>query len=147
MKRRRYGARDRARGRAPAAARGVALIERETDLVPRPQPLAELSDEEAAEWVALCNVVPADYFPGATHMIVASYCRHVVIARHLAELIERCAKRRPFPTREYLGLIREQRGQTQAIYACLRSMRLTHLATYNKDRAPIAADVPKPWET
>ena len=139
--------RPKARGRPPAAGRDVVLLERETDLVPRPQPPPELSDEEAAEWVALCNVVPADYFPGASHAIVVQYCRHRVVARHLAELVRKCGSGRKLDEGRYLRLCAAQQRETAAIYACLRSMRLTHLATYTRDRAPIAADMPKPWET
>ena len=143
----RYGARDQPRGRKPSTG-DVVLVQSDTDLVPRPEPPVELGAEEADEWRAICNVVPADYFPAATHKIVVQYCRHVVVARHLAELIAKCGRaKRAFPLAQYLQLIREQRRETAAIYVCLRSMRLTHLATYSKDRAPIAADTPKPWET
>jgi hypothetical protein len=131
--------------RKTAASREVVLIRDEADIVERPQPPAELGPEERDEWIALCNAVPATYFPRATHMVLVQYCRHVVIARHLAELIQRMSAKKKFDLRQYRQLIREHRAETQAIYGCLRSMRLTHLATYQRDRTPIPEATPKPW--
>ena len=42
-----------------------------TDVVPRPHPPAELTAEESAEWIAICNSVPADYFSQPTHATLA----------------------------------------------------------------------------
>jgi hypothetical protein len=119
-----------------------------TDVVPRPQPPAELTAEQSAEWIVICNSVPADYFSQPTHATLVQYCRHVVVARHLAELIQRCGKSKKIDTRQYRFLIREQRAETQAIYACLRSMRLTHLAIKPSSRSAIPSNpMPRPWET
>ena len=117
-----------------------------TDDCPRPEPPAELTAEEASEWVALCNVVPANYFNRAAQTTLTQYCRHVAVARHLAQLIHRCRQSKKFDV-QYRQLIREQRGETQAIYACLRSMRLTHLSIRSGRPAVAASPVPRPWET
>lgn len=135
------------RGRKSAAATEIAMVEGLTDIVPRPHPPAELSDEEAVEWVVICNAVPAGYFPSATHMVVVQYCRHVVVARHLSELIHKCERGRRFDLGQYRRLCSLQQRETLAIYGCLRSMRLTHLATYSRDRSPIPTEMPKPWES
>lgn len=133
-------------GRETAASREVVIIRDEGDVVERPRPLPELTEEEAEEWVRICNAVPATYFVPATWVMLASYCRHVAIARHLAQLIQRMSKtRRKFDLDRYRVLIREHRGETLAIYACLRGMRLTHLSTYAHDRAPLPEATPKPW--
>lgn len=133
-------------GRETAASREVVIIRDEGDVVERPRPLPELGIEEAEEWVRICNAVPADYFPPATWVTLAQYCRHVVIARHLWQLIVRAGKsKRRLDAANYRSLIREHRAEGVAINACLRSMRLTHLSTYNHDRKPLPEATPKPW--
>lgn len=137
-------------GRETAASREVVIIRDDGDVVERPRPLPELGVEEAEEWVRICNAVPATYFPPATWVMLAQYCRHVVVARHLWQLIERmskaaASKRKRFDLARYRQLIREHRAEGVAIYACLRSMRLTHLSSYNHDRAPLPEATPKPW--
>jgi hypothetical protein len=113
-------------------------------VVPRPQPLAELSDEEALEWIEMVNVVPADYFNRPAQTVLGQYCRHVVAARHLAQLIRQSKK---FDA-QYRQLLREQRAETQAIYGCLRSLRLTHLSVKPSSRTMVAASpMVRPWET
>jgi hypothetical protein len=132
--------------RDTAASREVAvLIRDDADVVERPKPPAELSAEEADEWIALCNAVPATYFPASTHMVLVQYCRHVVIARHLSELIRRTSAKKKFDLRQYRQLIREHRAESVAIQSCLRQMRLTHMATYQRDRSPIPEPAPRPW--
>ena len=119
-----------------------------TDICPRPEPPAELSEEEGAEWIEMCNAVPADYFDKPAQVVLAQYCRHVVVARHLSELIRRCEKSKKFDAKQFRFLIREQRAETLAIYGCLRSMRLTHLAIKPSSRTPIPSNpMPRPWET
>jgi hypothetical protein len=116
------------------------------DICPRPVPPAELSDEEAAEWVALCNSLSPDYFTRPTHATLAQCCRHVVIARRLAELIHRLEKRKKFDERRYARLIKEHRAETLAITNCLRALRLTHLSIKPSSRSPIpASPLPRPW--
>ena len=118
-----------------------------TDVVPWPEPPAELTADEAAEWIAICNSVPADYFAQPTYSTLMQYCRHVVVAQHLAELIQRCRKSKKFDA-QFRSLLREQRAETLAIYGCLRSMRLTHLAVKPSSRAAIPSNpMPKPWES
>lgn len=138
------------RGKKSAAAREIALLSSPTDIIPRPQPPEELAAEERAEWIAICNAVPADYFPPAMHMLLCSYCRHVVIARYLAGEIERCRRGRGDRKErlaELRGLAREHRAETMAIQVCLRSMRLTHQSVHAGDKAPVVISaMPKPWE-
>jgi hypothetical protein len=133
------------RGRESEASRAV-MIRDDRDVVERPEPLPELTDAEADEWRALCNAVPADYFPPATWALVASYARHRVLERRCHELIEReCSKRKGFDLATFRFLLRELRAETAAVLACLRSLRLTHLASYAHDRKPLPEVTPKPW--
>ena len=117
------------------------------DICARPSPPGELSDEEAAEWVAICNSLSPDYFTRPTYATLTQCVRHVCIARHLAELIHRLSAKKKFDLRQYRSLIREHRSETSAITNCLRALRLTHLAIKPSSRTPIpASSVPRPWE-
>lgn len=137
------------RGRVSAAARGSVVLIRDDDngVLERPAPLPELTPEERDEWIALCNAVPATYFPPATWQLVASYCRHVVLARHLWQMAQAIQKRpaKTFKLEDYLRVLREHRAEASAISAHLRTLRLTHLSAYAHDRAPLPEATPKPW--
>ena len=136
------------RGRKSEASTSVVpvSISDDGDVIQRPEPPGELTEQEADEWRTICNAVPADYFPPATWHIVASLCRHRVIERRLHELIEReASKRKGFDSREFRALCREHRAETSAVLSCLRSLRLTHLSTYEHDRRPLPEATPKPW--
>jgi hypothetical protein len=131
------------RGRKSAASQ--TLIAASTDVDPRPTPPETLTDEEACEWIAIVNSLPADYFAKPAQATLAQFCRHVIIARRLAELIRACGKK--FDAR-YRTLLREHRAETATVMALLRSMRLTILSIKGPSRAPIpASSFPKPWES
>ena len=128
-------------GRLSKAERELVLIgDDDGGIIERPKPLPELTPEEKDEWTAICAAVPATYFPPATWPIVRSYCRHVVLERHLARMIRREASKKAFDLKRYQALTRELRAQTSAIVACLRSLRLTHLASYGAAVATVDVD-------
>ena len=117
-----------------------------TDICPRPQPPAELTDEEATEWAAIVNSTPPDYFNQPNQVILKQFCKHVVTARRLAEMIRACGTEK-FDAK-FRFLLREARGESQAICSCLRALRLTHLSVKPSSRTAFASSpVPKPWET
>lgn len=134
------------RGRKSKASQEIVLLATPGEALARPEPPAELSAEERYEWIGICNALPAGYFPPATRMMVVQYCRHVVVARHYAELIHKCERAKPFDEKRHGWLCRHQRQETTMIYNCLRSMRLTHLASYATDRAAVPDEMAKPWE-
>jgi hypothetical protein len=53
----------------------------------RPEPPADLTEEQAAEWEAVVARLPADWFPRESHGLLAQYCRHVCTARRLARML------------------------------------------------------------
>jgi hypothetical protein len=117
------------------------------DVVEPPPPLEELSRAEGDEWRAIYAAVPPGYLPPATWPLVAQLCRHRVIERRLAQLIHReDTKRTGFSLDTYIQLVRESRATGAAIIVCLRSLRLTPLSSYQRDRSPLPeAPLPKPW--
>jgi hypothetical protein len=50
----------------------------------RPEPPSDLTDDQAAEWRAVVERMPADWFPRETYGLLSQYCRHVVTARRIA---------------------------------------------------------------
>jgi hypothetical protein len=136
------------RGRESGKSREVVLIrEDDAEVLERPQPPPELTAEERDEWHAICAAVPATYFAPATHMVVVSYCRHVVMARHLWQMLKHMERlpKKNFSLTDYRVLLGQHRASENAVAATLRTLRLTHLSAYATDRAPIPEAVPKPW--
>jgi cell division protein YceG involved in septum cleavage len=139
------------RGRESSASRDMVLIrDDDAEVIPRPKPIDGLTPEEADEWIAICNAVPAGYFVPATWNIVASYCRHVVVERHLAQMIAHLQRTHSptwakFDYNKYERLIGQMRRESSIIASLLRTLRLTHLSNYAHDRTELPAEVPKPW--
>jgi hypothetical protein len=135
------------RGRESSASREVIIRDDDEGIIARPRPPAGLTVEEADEWIGLCNAVPATYFPPATWHVVTSLCRHIVVERHIAQMIAHVehSTKKNFDLAKYERLIRHLRSESEMIAKLLRTLRLTHLAAYAKDRAPLPEAVPKPW--
>jgi hypothetical protein len=68
---------------ASLAIRPVTPIE----TAPRPAPPEQLSDEGAAEWREIVDRLPADWFTRETHALLVQYCRHIIAARRVSQLI------------------------------------------------------------
>lgn len=54
----------------------------------RPPPPAELTKEQAAEWRAIVATKPAEWFSRDTHALLVDLCRHIIMARRVAEQID-----------------------------------------------------------
>jgi phage terminase small subunit len=137
------------RGRKSEASREVASLTLESD---RPEPPAELTDEQAEEWQAVVDRLPADWFQAEHYPVLADYCRHVCRARFVARVLD------AFPAQEletdegvrrFDKLSNAAERETRAVLACARSMRLTHQARYDEKTAFRGASNspsgPKPW--
>ena len=114
--------------------------------IPRAQPPAELTTEEATEWTALTNRMPADYFGREHYPTMIQLCRHTVAARRVAQLIEQHVNSAELAVPAYLQLLKAQELESRAITALLRTMRLTHQSNVpaNTSRTP-QITVEAPW--
>ena len=83
------------RGRASGAELTVPKVD-PIEVIERPDAPYDLTDEQAEEWWAVVNRLPAEWFPRETHALLAQYCRHVVAARRVAELIDACQNSESF---------------------------------------------------
>lgn len=120
-------------------------------VVPRPDPPLELTPEQADVWREVVDALPADWFPRETWGLLAQYCRHVIEARRIAQLIDQeCAKER-LSISNYNELLKMQERQSARIKVLSASMRLSQQSSYNHKTAAtaknqVAGVVRRPWE-
>jgi hypothetical protein len=105
----------------------------------------ELSGDEAEVFLDIINTAEGDWFTRANLPLLVQYCRHVVQARRVAELIESCVERRETTLAYYRVLLAEQRAETAAIAALSVKMRLAQQSTRNNRGNPPRTTLP-PWE-
>jgi hypothetical protein len=123
------------------------------DRAERLRPPHDLTDEETEVWVAVVNVEPADWFSASTGPLLAQYCRHVVHARRIAELLEKAlshvdpnTKLPTLTVDDYDRLLRMQERESGALSMLATKMRIAQQSTTNHrgNKKPSAAR--KPWE-
>jgi hypothetical protein len=132
------------RGRQSAAALTV-VGPSGIETVRRPEPPGELTDEQASEWKAIVNRLPADWFGRETHSMLAQYCRHVVAARRVAQLIEACEADEHMNVEDYDRLLKMQEREGRAMSSLATRMRISQQATYDKQKKKPTGITQKPW--
>lgn len=134
------GARGR-RSTADLAVIGASGIE----TVRRPEPPADLTDEQAAEWRAVVNRLPADWFPRETHGLLAQYCRHVVAGRRIQQLVSSIEAEKDFDLVAYDRALKMQERESRCIASLATRMRISQQSKFDKQkkRGTLTA---KPWE-
>lgn len=131
------------RGKISAAALSVVTPIR---AIRRPEPPAELTPEQIVEWRAVVNRLPADWFPRETHGMLAQYCRHIVSARRVAQLIAAHEESEKFTVEEYDRLLKMQEREGRAISSLATRMRISQHSTYDKKRTKPLEPALKPWK-
>lgn len=132
------------RGRISSAALTVVGAS-EIEPVERPQAPAELTPEQKLEWYAIVNRMPADWFPRETHSMLAQYCRHIVRARRLGQLLDTAESADDFDVKEYRDLLRSEEEQSRAIASLATKMRISQQTTYDKSKKK-SQSARKLWE-
>ena len=124
----------------------VAVVD-PVQAIQRPDAPYDLTDEQTEEWWAVVNRMPADWFPRETHGMLAQYCRHVVEARRIAQLIQRMqADNEGFNVKDYDRLLKMQDREGRAISSLATRMRISKQATVRAEKARKPAQNRKPWE-
>ena len=132
------------RGRPSAASLAVSPVG-PVETISRPDAPYDLTDEQTEEWWAVVNRMPADWFPRETHGMLAQYCRHVVAARRVAQLVASAEKGEHLDVTEYDRLLKMQEREGRAISSLATRMRISQQATRSeKSKKPM--QVRKPWE-
>jgi len=131
------------RGRTSAAALEVAVLGA-VETVQRPDAPYELTDEQSEEWWAVVNRLPADWFPRETHGLLAQYCRHVVAARRVAQLVA-AEEAGEMDLNRYDQLLKMQEREGRALSSLATRLRITQQSTVDK-RTQKPTAIKKPWE-
>lgn len=133
------------RGRKSAAALEMvrpAAIE----LIERPRCPHDLNDEEAEVWASVVDRMPADWFPAETHPLLIQYCRSVIQARRVAELIEQATSDPDLSVSAYDRLLKMQARCSASIAMLATKMRVSQQATTNHRGNKKQISPTKPWE-
>lgn len=117
------------------------------ETIRRPDAPAELTEEQADEWRAVTNRLPADWFPRETHSLLAQYCRHVIAARRIAQLVDSIEAAEQFDLDAYDKALKMQEREGRALSSLATRMRITQQATVRASQARKPPTVKKPWET
>lgn len=132
------------RGRKSAAE--LATVPNVVEVVPRPVAPDILTDEQAEEWDCVVSRMPADWFPRETHGLLIQYCRHVVTARRVAELIENEQGAEVLDIENYDRLLKMQEREGRALSSLATRMRISQQAKFDKTKKT-PKTVRKPWES
>jgi hypothetical protein len=132
------------RGRPSAASLEIAA--RPVEVIARQTAPHELNDEETEVWSAVVNSWPADWFSPATVPLLTQYCRHVVQARRIAELIERATGDPELSVKDYDRLLKVQERESRAIASLATKMRISQQSTTNHRGNQKNIQARKPWE-
>lgn len=114
--------------------------------ISRPEPLQELTDEQASEWNEIVNRLPAEWFPRETWPMLAAYCRHAVAARRIGQLIADLEGSENFDIKDYDRLLAMQEREGRAISSLATRMRLSQHSSYDKAKTRGIVASRKPWE-
>ena len=117
------------------------------EIVERQRPPHDLSDEEVEIWAAVVNTEPADWFTPSTVPLLAQYCRHVIQARHVAELIEKATSDPELSIRDYDRLLAMQDRESKGILNAATKMRIAQQSLTNHRGNKQPRTVRKPWES
>jgi len=132
------------RGRPSSVAMSL-VTPQSLHAIERPLPPHDLNDEEVEVWQSIVSQEIADWFTAATQPLLAQYCRHVVHARRIAELIDHTihsAKEMPW-IEEYDKLLRIQERETRAMTLLATTMRLTQQSSrHDKSRKTQVLNTP-----
>jgi hypothetical protein len=137
----------KARGRKSAAETAITTIIGKVDSQQRPDAPYDLTDEQVEEWRAVVNRMPADWFPRETHGMLSQYCRHIVSARRVAQLIEQVmkAKTKTFDVEGYNQLLIMQEREGRALSSLATRMRISQQAAYDKTKKKTVVGK-RPWD-
>lgn len=134
------------RGRKSTAALTIASLAKQVETIERQKPPHDLTDEEVEVWVSVTNSEPADWFSPSTAPLLAQYCRHVIHARRLAELIEKAVADPELSLKNYDRLLKMQDRESRAVAMLATKMRISQQSTTNHRGNKRPSVVKKPWD-
>ena len=140
-------------GRGRKSSASLAVIAGGVETIVRQKPPAELTDEERTQWLNVVNAMPADWFTPETGPLLTQYCRHAVMARRIAQMIQAevqgvdCdGNPIEFSLRDFNRLSQMQDRESRALSMLATKMRLSQQSTYDKSKKK-GKQGPRPWES
>jgi hypothetical protein len=135
------------RQRGRKSSEGALALGRISGLetIRRPDPPSELTDEQAEEWRAVVDRLPADWFPRETFGLLCQYVRHVSRARRLAQMLDELERSADFDADQYSKLLREEAAQSASIANLATRMRISQYSSYDKKKAK-PDPLKMPWD-
>ena len=133
------------RGRQSQAALTV-IAESGIETIPRPHPPAEFSEEQAKEWNEIVNRLPADWFPRETLPLLEQYCRHVISARKVEQLVTQAEQAETLDVVHYDRLLKMRERESRIISSLGTRMRITQHSQYDKSKKRGSVLTQKPWK-
>lgn len=131
--------------RGPKSAASLEVARPQVEAVQRPDAPYDLTDEQTEEWWAVVNRMPADWFPRETHGLLSQYCRHVVAARRVAQLVAAEEAGDGLDLARYDQLLKMQEREGRALSSLATRLRITQQALVSP-KAKKPEMVKKPWE-
>lgn len=132
--------------RGPRSTASLAVVSSsEIEAYERPRAPADLSLEMAAEWTAIVNQLPADWFGRETTPLLAQYCRHVIAAKRVAALVAQAESDPECDLKDYDRLLKMQEREGRAITSLATKMRISQQSTYDKSKKK-PSQARKLWE-
>lgn len=130
------------RGRDSAAALAV-VKPGNVETLRRPQPPRSLTPDEAHEWAAIVNELPADYFRRENLPLLEAYVFHVcnrrLIAKHYQTRLAAGAE-----TDELDQVSKMHERESRSVSSLATRMRLTQHSNYDKTRKK-PSNAPATW--
>jgi hypothetical protein len=116
------------------------------EMIKRPDPPDELTDEQAEEWRAIVGQMAADWFGRETFGLLCQYVRHVCRARRIAQLADEMERSADFDISAYGKLLTMEEEQSRAMSALATRMRISQQSSYDNQKKKKANPVKMPWD-
>jgi hypothetical protein len=119
------------------------------EVIKRVRPPLELTDIQAAEFQRVVSTMPAEWFCNGNMALLCQYCRHVIMARHLGEMIEQAMSELghdPLAGKRLHELEKMQLRESAMIGKLMTQLRLTPRAVAPRNVSMKSMhEVESPW--
>lgn len=112
----------------------------------RPEPTADLTPEQRIVWITVVNSLPAEWFRDEAHGVLSQYCKHVVAAQHVAELITDFEAGDDINVSDYDKLLKMQERESRMIASLGTKLRITPQSTWSPQKTKGTKKVKSPWD-
>ena|SRR3990167_4769626 len=133
------------RGRKSSAALAV-ISDSGIESDHRPRPPVTFTNEQAEEWMAIVNRLPADWFPRETLPLLEMYCAHVISARKIGQFILQAEGSEEFDIDQYDKLLKLRERESRIISSLGTRMRITQQSQYDRTKKRGSTITQKPWK-